>query len=79
MARLCKGRDIVVVADRDLAAAERAVGAIGNGSLAFAPDVTDSQSCAAMADRLRGMGKLVTLVNAAGASFAESLHGTRLD
>lgn len=79
VARLLLDHDVVVIADRDVGAAERAVAALGAGSVAIALDVTDPESCAAAADQLRGIGRLVTLVNAAGASYAESLHGTGLD
>ncbi|MFD1911144.1 SDR family oxidoreductase [Halodurantibacterium flavum] len=85
VARLLEDHDIVVIADRDLDAAERAAAALGvasaggRGAAAIALDVTDPASCAAMAGQVRGLGKLMTLVNAAGAAQAESLHATGPD
>ncbi|MFN3663217.1 SDR family oxidoreductase [Yoonia sp.] len=76
VARLLQDHDIVVIADRDITAAERAANEFGARTYAIALDVTDAASCAAMADRLRDLGRLQTLVNAAGAALAESLHAT---
>ena len=76
VARLLQDHDIVVIADRDITAAERAANELGARTYAIALDVTDAASCAAMADRLRDLGRLQTLVNAAGAALAESLHAT---
>jgi NAD(P)-dependent dehydrogenase (short-subunit alcohol dehydrogenase family) len=79
VARLCKDHDLVVIADRAPDAAARAAAELGQRTQAITLDITDRASCAAMADRLRDLGVLATLVNAAGASFAESLHGTGFD
>lgn len=75
-ARLRRDHDIVVLADRDLAAAERAATALGAGFVAAALDVTDPAACDAFAARVAGMGALQTLVNNAGGVQAESLQST---
>ena len=71
-ARLGQDHDLVVLADRDLAGAERAAMALGAGFRAMQVDVTDASSCAALAD----LGPLATLVNNAGAAWGASLHQT---
>ncbi|MGA0540426.1 SDR family oxidoreductase [Neotabrizicola sp. VNH66] len=75
-ARLARDHDIVVLADRDLAAAERAAAALGPDFVPMALDVTDPAACDAFAARVAGMGALQTLVNNAGGVQAESLQST---
>ena len=74
--RLKRDHDLVVLADRDLAAAERAAAMLGAGHLAMALDVTDPESCAALAAQVSRMGDVVTLVNNAGAAQSVSLQST---
>ncbi|MEO8530234.1 MAG: SDR family oxidoreductase [Deltaproteobacteria bacterium] len=74
--RLRQDHDIVVLADLDLAAAERAALALGDGFHAFEVNVTEAASCAKLATQVADLGDLVTLVNNAGASLGLSLHRT---
>lgn len=78
-ARLGKDHDLVVLADRDLAAAERAATLLGAGFVPLQVDVTDAASCAAMATQVAGLGTLATLVNNAGAARAVSLQSTSVE
>ncbi|GHC50755.1 SDR family oxidoreductase [Neogemmobacter tilapiae] len=71
-ARLRQDHDLVILADRDLAGAERAALALGAGFRAMPVDVTNAASCAGLAD----LGPLTTLVNNAGAAWGASLHQT---
>ena len=75
-ARLRRDHDVILLADLDLVAAERAAAALGDGFVAHQTDVTDAASCAALADRAAGLGKLHTLVNNAGAARGAGLHST---
>ena len=75
-ARLRKDHDLVVLADRDLAAAEKAVALLGDGFRAVQVDVTDAGSCAALAATVAPWGAVATLVNNAGAALGASLHAT---
>jgi NAD(P)-dependent dehydrogenase (short-subunit alcohol dehydrogenase family) len=74
--RLRQDHDLVVLADRDLPAAERAAQALGDGFVALPLDVTLTESCADLALRVAGMGEVATLVNNAGAAWGASLHQT---
>lgn len=74
--RLRQDHDLVILADRDLPAAERAAAALGDGFLPVSLDVTDAASCDALAAEAARLGSLVTLVNNAGAARAVSLHST---
>ncbi|MGV8936656.1 MAG: SDR family oxidoreductase [Allorhizobium sp.] len=77
-ARLGDSHDLVVLVDIDLAAAEEASAAMGDGGRfrAVQCDVTDEASVAAMARSAMAMGTVRTLVNNAGAARAVSLHDT---
>lgn len=75
-ARLRRDHDLVVLADLDLAAAEKGAAALGDGFVALRLDVTDPADCTAFAARLAGLGALRTLVNNAGAAQAVSLTST---
>lgn len=74
--RLRADHDVVVLADRDLPAAERAASDLGAGFVPLHLDVTDPQACAAFADTVAGLGALQTLVNNAGGVQAASLQTT---
>lgn len=74
--RLRQDHDLVLMADRDLPAAERAAAALGAGFAALRMDVTDAADCARVAREVAAMGQLVTLVNNAGAARAPSLQAT---
>ena len=76
--RLRRDHDLVVVADLDLAAAERAVAELGQGFHAVQLDVTSAESCAALAQVAAGLGALKTLVNNAGAARGTSLQSTSI-
>ncbi len=78
-ARLSNDHDIIVLADLDLEAATRAAEKLGDGFMPIKLDVTDADSCAAMATATAAMGDVVTLVNNAGASRAVSLHSTSVE
>lgn len=78
-ARLMQDHDIIILADRDMPAAERAASQLGAGFIPLQVDVTDAASCRAMAAQVAGLGDLVTLVNNAGAARAGSLQATSLD
>lgn len=78
-ARLRKDHDLVVLADRDLAAAERAATLLGAGFLPLQVDVTDAASCAALSAQVAKLGMLATLVNNAGAARAVSLQSTSVE
>lgn len=73
-ARLASDHDIIILADLDLAAAERAATQLGAKFVPMHLDVTDADSCGALAALTGPMGDLVTLVNNAGASCAVSLQ-----
>jgi len=76
--RLAGSHDKIAMVDIDAAALGRAVEMIG-GSERFVPvvaDVTDTNSLAAMAERVAALGGARTLVNNAGAARAVSLHDT---
>lgn len=77
-ARLRRDHDLVVLADLNLAAAEAVAHGMGAGFVAVQTDVTDAESCAALAQRVVGLGQLGTLVNNAGAARAASLQSTSL-
>lgn len=77
--RLLADHDGVILADRDQSAAERAAQELGARASVAPVDVTDPDSCAALADRARSAGGVVTLVNNAGASLAPSLQSTEAD
>ena len=76
--RLADGHDVVVLADIDGGAAERAARDLGDEArfVAVACDVTDARSVAAMAEEASSHGLVRTLVNNAGAARAVSLHDT---
>lgn len=74
--RLRVDHDIVVVADRDLPAAERATAVLGAGFVAVRLDVTDAAACAEFAAHVARLGALQTLVNNAGGVQAASLQST---
>jgi NAD(P)-dependent dehydrogenase (short-subunit alcohol dehydrogenase family) len=74
--RLGQDHDLVVLADRDIAAAERAATNLGTGFVAMALDVTDPESCKALAARIEALDAATTLVNNAGAAWGASLHQT---
>ena len=78
-ARLKADHDIIVMADLNLDAATRAAEALGDGLTPLQLDVTDPESCAAMAATVAGMGQVKTLVNNAGASVALSLHSASVE
>jgi NAD(P)-dependent dehydrogenase (short-subunit alcohol dehydrogenase family) len=62
----------VVVGARKLADGETAAKSVGDGALAVQLDVTDQESIAAAAERIRNeLGRLDVLVNNAGISHAE--------
>lgn len=75
--RLKADHDLVVMTDRDLAAVQAAVGALGAGFVAMQLDVTDPAGCAAVAATVAELGQVATLVNNAGAAKALSLQSTR--
>ena len=72
--RLRQDHDLVVLADLDLTAATKVASALGAGFAAVQVDVTQPESCAALAKQIAAMGDLATLVNNAGASWAVSLQ-----
>jgi NAD(P)-dependent dehydrogenase (short-subunit alcohol dehydrogenase family) len=74
--RLLQDHDRVVLADLDLAAAARAAAAIGPRAHALQVDVTDAESCTALAGAAAALGGVATLVNNAGAARAVSLQAT---
>lgn len=74
--RLMRDHDRVILADRDLTAAEAAAADLGPGCRAVQVDVTDPGSCAALAGAAREAGDLATLVNNAGAALSPSLRAT---
>ncbi len=76
--RLADGHDVVLLADIDGDAAERAAHDLGAEEhfVAVSCDVTDAPSVAAMAAKARSLGTVRTLVNNAGAARAVSLHDT---
>ncbi len=78
-ARLLPDHDIVVLADLDLDAAKRAADTLGDKCFPLQVDITDTESCAAMAVKTAEMGSVITLVNNAGASCAVSLQGASVD
>jgi NAD(P)-dependent dehydrogenase (short-subunit alcohol dehydrogenase family) len=67
---------VVVLADRDLAAAERAASALGAGFVPMQLDVTDPAAVASFAKAVASLGALQTLVNNAGGVQAASLQST---
>lgn len=77
-ARLAESHDLIALVDIDVHALENAVATLGGGSsyVAIATDVTSTDSLAALALQLEKLGKVVTLVNNAGAARAVSLHDT---
>lgn len=74
--RLGQDHDVVVLADRDIAAAERAAAELGAGFVVMAVDVTLPESCADLAAKVAALGAVATLVNNAGAAWGASLHQT---
>lgn len=77
--RLRRDHDVVVLADRDLPAAEKAAADLGAGFVPVQLDVTDPQACLAFAETVAALGSLQTLVNNAGAAQAGSLQSTTLE
>lgn len=77
--RLGQDHDLVILADRDLAGAERVAADFGTGFVAMPLDVTQAQSCAALAAKVEPLGPIATLVNNAGAALGASLHQTTPD
>ena len=77
--RLKRDHDIIVLADIDFDAATRAATQLGDGFVPLPLDVTDTDSCAQMANSVGEMGHLKTLVNNAGASVAVSLQSATVD
>lgn len=77
-ARLAESHDLIALVDIDAQALQSAVAELGGGStyVAVATDVTSPDSLAALASQLKTLGKVVTLVNNAGAARAVSLHDT---
>ncbi|MFE3837423.1 SDR family oxidoreductase [Pseudogemmobacter sonorensis] len=75
-ARLRRDHDLVLLADRDLPAAERAAAELGAGFTPVQVDVTDAQSCLDLARAAEDLGGARTLVNNAGAALSPSLHAT---
>jgi NAD(P)-dependent dehydrogenase (short-subunit alcohol dehydrogenase family) len=66
----------VLVADRDLAAAERVAKEIGGTTRAYEVDVSDPAACEAMvAEAVRGFGRLDVAVNNAGIGGPQALTG----
>lgn len=74
--RLKADHDLVVLADRDLAAATAAAGLLGTGFVAVHLDVTDPAGCAEAAAGAARLGQVATLVNNAGGVQAASLQST---
>lgn len=72
--RLLRDHDAVLLADRDLAAAQAVARDLGPACTAVAVDVTDPASCAALAQAAARAGGVTTLVNNAGAAAAVSLN-----
>lgn len=77
-ARLSADHDRVLLVDLDLEAANAAAKALGPAErfVALRCDVTDEADVAAMAESARGLGRVRTLVNNAGAAFSVSLQST---
>lgn len=75
--RLRADHDAVIMADRDLPAAQAAAEALGEGFIALALDVTDPAACVSAAAECARLGQVVTLVNNAGGVQAASLQSTR--
>lgn len=74
--RLMREHDRVLLADRDQEGAEAAARGIGGACTGIRVDVTDPDSCAALAETAAGAGGVATLVNNAGAALGASLHAT---
>ena len=76
--RLAEDHDVILLADIDLAAAEKAARALGAAErfVAHGCDVTSEASVTEMAKRAASLGAVKTLVNNAGAARAVSLHDT---
>lgn len=76
--RLADDHDIILLADLDGAAATKAAETLGPPEqfVAFACDVTDAGSVAAMARAAADLGSVRTLVNNAGAARGLTLHTT---
>lgn len=79
--RLGEDHEVVLLADIDSGAAEKAAREIGDGKrfIAVACDVTDAESVDKLAATAREQGIVRTLVNNAGAARAVSLHDTTPD
>jgi len=77
-ARLAASHDLIALVDIDAGALESAVATLGGGSayVTIVADVTSADSLAALTSHLATLGKVVTLVNNAGAARAVSLHDT---
>lgn len=75
--RLKSGHDLVLMTDRDPEAVRAAADALGDGFAALKLDVTDPESCAAVAAEAGKLGQVATLVNNAGGVQAASLQSTR--
>jgi len=78
-ARLSNDHDIIILADLDIDAAKNATAKLGDLFVPMQLDVTDPESCAALAAATAPMGDVVTLVNNAGASCAVSLQSASLE
>jgi len=76
--RLAEDHDLVILADLDPAAAERAASSHPRFR-AMQVDVTLPASCAALAETIGELGQLATLVNNAGAAQGASLQATTTD
>ncbi|MEO5615559.1 MAG: SDR family oxidoreductase [Cypionkella sp.] len=74
--RLRADHDVVVLADREMAAANRAAADLGTGYVPVQLDVTDPQAIAGFAETVAALGALHTLVNNAGGVQAASLQST---
>lgn len=74
--RLLQDHDALLLADRDLAAVERAAEDLGPAAQAIRVDVTDPAACAQLARAAQALGGATTLVNNAGAAAAVSLQGS---
>ena len=74
--RLKADHDLVVMTDRDLAAVQAAVRAMGPGFVTMRLDATDPADCAAVSGAVAELGQVATLVNNAGAARALSLQST---
>lgn len=74
--RLHEDHAQVILADLNSTAVEQMEKELGNGYTAVQVDVTNPDSCSALAEVAKQRGKIATLVNNAGAAFSNSLQKT---